>query len=110
MLYYDRIDVSEGIDINKSSKLKKFNISHNWYFLHTEFKIQVDVWNRYHDVLMMSMNLSVLPVLNINCVDYSSVINRTTKGEAVNLLQNADLNKVNWNIKHNFSLSCIKDG
>ena len=41
------------------------------------------------------MNLSVFPVLNINGVDYSSVINRTTKGEAVNLLQNADLNKIN---------------
>ena len=95
MLYYDRIDVSEEIDINKTSELKKFNISHNWYFLHTELKIQVDVWNRCHDVLMMSMNLSVFPVLNINCVDYSSVINRTTKGEAVNLLQNADLNKIN---------------
>ena len=43
MLYYDRIDVSEEIDINKTSELKKFNISHNWYFLHTELEIQVDV-------------------------------------------------------------------
>ena len=28
MLYYDRIDVSEGIDVIKTSESKKCNISH----------------------------------------------------------------------------------
>ena len=28
MLYYDSIGVSEGIDVNKTSKLKECNISH----------------------------------------------------------------------------------
>ena len=32
MLYYDRIDVSEGIDINKTSSLKKCDICHYWHF------------------------------------------------------------------------------
>ena len=26
MLYYDRIDVSEGIDVNKTSETKEYNI------------------------------------------------------------------------------------
>ena len=29
MLYYDRIDVSEGIDINKTSASKECDICHN---------------------------------------------------------------------------------
>ena len=33
MLYYDRIDVSEGIDVNKTSASKKCDICHYWYFL-----------------------------------------------------------------------------
>ena len=33
MLFYDRIDVSEGIDVNKTSKSKEFYICHYWYFL-----------------------------------------------------------------------------
>ena len=34
MLEYDRVDISEGIDINKSNdKSKKRDISHYWYFL-----------------------------------------------------------------------------
>ena len=33
MLYYDRIDVSEGIDVNKTSESKECNICYYWYFL-----------------------------------------------------------------------------
>ena len=60
MLYHDRIDVSEGIDVNKTSKSKKCNICHYWYFLDIEFKFQPDVCNGCHDVLMISLNLMVL--------------------------------------------------
>ena len=33
MLDYDRIDVSEGIDVDKRSKWKGRNICYYWYFL-----------------------------------------------------------------------------
>ena len=33
MLYCDRIDVSEGIDVNKTRASKECNICHCWYFL-----------------------------------------------------------------------------
>ena len=33
MLYYDRIEVFEGIDVNKTSKLKECDICYYWYFL-----------------------------------------------------------------------------
>ena len=32
MLEYDRIDVSEGIDINKANASKECDICHYWYF------------------------------------------------------------------------------
>ena len=32
MLQYERIDVSEGIDLNKSDKSKECMICHYWYF------------------------------------------------------------------------------
>ena len=40
MLYYDRIDVSEGIDINKISTSKDCDIWHYWHFLNKGFKFQ----------------------------------------------------------------------
>ena len=33
MLEYDRIDISEGIDTNKTSASKECIICHFWYFL-----------------------------------------------------------------------------
>ena len=33
MLEYDRIDVSEGIVIDKTNKSKECDICHYWYFL-----------------------------------------------------------------------------
>ena len=74
MLYFDRTNVSEGIDINKASKLKECDICHYWYFLNKGFKFQPNVCNRCHDLLMMSMNLSDIAILNIKSADYRCVI------------------------------------
>ena len=62
MLYYDRIDVSEGIDVNKTSKLKECDICHYWYFLNKRFKFQPNVCNGCDYLLMMSMNLSDISI------------------------------------------------
>ena len=32
ILCFERVDVSEGIDVNKTSESKEFNIHHYWYF------------------------------------------------------------------------------
>ena len=69
MLYYDRIDVSKGFDINKTSKSKEWDICHYWYFLDKDFNFQLHVCNGCHDLLMMSLNLSDIAVLNIKNLD-----------------------------------------
>ena len=90
MLYFDRIDVSEGIDVNKTSASKECDICHYWYFLNYSFKFQPNVCNRCHDFLMMSINLSDIANLNIKGSDYCCIISLITKNEAIKLLQNAD--------------------
>ena len=47
MLYFDRIDVSEGTDVIKQLH-QKSDIYHYWYFLKKSFKFQPNVCNRYH--------------------------------------------------------------
>ena len=91
MLYYDRFDVSEGIDVNKTSASKECDICHYWYFLNYSFKFQPNVCNRCHDLLMMSVNLSNIVILNIKGSDYCCIISLISKNEAINLMQNADL-------------------
>ena len=50
MLYYDRIDISEEIDVNEASESKEYDICHCWYFLVKELNFQQDVYNECHDV------------------------------------------------------------
>ena len=38
MLYYDRIDISEGLDVNKTRASKEWDIRHYWYFFNYNFK------------------------------------------------------------------------
>ena len=70
MIYYDRIDIPEGIDVNKTSESKEYDICHYWYFLNKGFKFQTYVSNKCHDSLMISMNLSDIAILNIESSDY----------------------------------------
>ena len=60
MLYYDRIhDVSEEINVIKTSLSKKCDICHYCCFLIKVFKFQPDICNDCHDVLMTSVNLNI---------------------------------------------------
>ena len=79
MLYYDRIDISEGIDVNKTIESKECDICHYWYFLNKGFKFQPNISNGCHDLLMMSMNLSDITILNIKVSDYRCIISEIGK-------------------------------
>ena len=37
MLKYEKIDISDGIDVNKSDKLKECMLCHYWYFFDKSF-------------------------------------------------------------------------
>ena len=91
MLYYDRIDISKGIDANKTSASKECDICHSWYFLNFSFKFQENVCNKCHDLLTMSINLSDIAILSIKGSDYHFIINLISINETINLMQNADL-------------------
>ena len=65
MLYLNRINVSEGIDVNKTSASKECHIYHYWDFLNDSFKFQPKVCNRCHDLLIMSMIISIIKRKNL---------------------------------------------
>ena len=91
ILYYDRIDVSEGINnINKTSKSKECDNCHYWYFLNKGFKFQSYVCNRCHESLLMSVQLSDIAILEIQNADYCCIISRISKSQALNVMQNID--------------------
>ena len=84
MLYFDRIDDFEGIDVNKTSASEEHDICYYEYFLN-------EGCNRCHNVSMVSIDLNDIATSNIKGSGYRSIISRISKNEAINLIQNASL-------------------
>ena len=53
MLEYDRINISEGIDVNKTNLSKQFDICHYWYFKDIGFKYEPYLCNSCHNVAIV---------------------------------------------------------
>ena len=51
MLEYNRIDISEGIDVNKTDLPKECDICHDWYFKDIGFKYDPYFCNGCHDLM-----------------------------------------------------------
>ena len=57
MLQYEKIDASEGIDVNKTSLSKECELCHYCFFRNIEFKFQEHVCNGCLDLLIMAHGL-----------------------------------------------------
>ena len=51
MLEYDSFDMSEGIDVNKTSGLLECIIFHYWYFLDINVRFQSKASDGFHDLI-----------------------------------------------------------
>ena len=91
MLEYDRIDISEGTDINKTSKSKECMLCHCWYFKDVSFRFQPCLCNGCHALSMMAYELKNIAILNAKGVDYRCVLWGISRDEAVNRLNNSAL-------------------
>ena len=86
MLEYDRIDISEAIDFNKSNKSKECDICHYWYFLNKNFKYEPYLCNGCHDLMQKAMNFNDVGVISINGNDYRIHFWYMSKDDAVSII------------------------
>ena len=91
MLQYERINVSKGIDINKSNRLKEGMICHYWYFQDIGYKFEPYFCNGCHDISMMIYYLDDFMILNIKDVDYRCYVFKMSMGDVINMLNNSVL-------------------
>ena len=91
MLQYERSDVSEGIDFNKSDKSKECLICHYWYLKDIGYKYEPHVCNGCHDLSVMVYDRNDFMILYIKGVDYRCYVLNMSKTDAVKLLNNSVL-------------------
>ena len=88
---YERIDISEGIDINKTGLSKECIICHYWHFKNIGCKFEHHVCNGFHDILMIAYESKNIAILNVKDVYYKFVLWKMTKNDAINKLNNSKL-------------------
>ena len=83
MLQYQKIDVSEGIDVNKTSASKECKLCHYWFFKDIEFKFEEHVCNKCHDLLTIAHSLKDIAILSAKGVSFGCILMGISKNKAL---------------------------
>ena len=65
MLEYGKIDISEGIDINKTNKSKKYMFCHYWYFIDKNFSYGPYLCDGCYNVMQKSSNFKNIAIIHV---------------------------------------------
>ena len=63
MLEYDRIDISEGIDVSKTSASKECDICHYWYLKDIGFEYEPYLCNGGHNLMQKKLWVLIMLIL-----------------------------------------------
>ena len=88
MLEYNRIDISEGIDVNKSSDKSKECYS---YYLDKNFSYQPHICNGCHDLMQKAMSFNDVAIVSIKGSDYRIHFWYMRKDDAISIMHNSNL-------------------
>ena len=89
MLQYQKIDFSEGIDVNKTSASKECELCHYWFFKDIGFKFEEHVCNKYHDLLTIAYSLKDMAILNAKGATFRCILMGISKNEGLKRLNDS---------------------
>ena len=92
MLGYDRIDLSEDIDVNKCNQTsRKCSLCQYYYFLNKNFNYQRDLCDGSHDISVKAISMQNIAIIyhggNAYCVNYMFM----SRNDAFNLIKHSSI-------------------
>ena len=97
MLEYERIDISDGIDVDKTNKSKECMLCYYWYFLHNNFSYGPYLCDGCYNVTQKSIDFKNIDIVYFKRNSYRihfwymSKNNRKRKRKATSLMTNSNL-------------------
>ena len=88
MLEYEKIDISDGIDVNKSDKSKECMLCHYWYFLDTSFSYGSNLCDGCYNMMQKCNKLKNTAIAHVKESIYRICFLFMSKREAKKLLTN----------------------
>ena len=89
MLQYEKSDVSEGIEVNKTNASKEYELCHYWLFKDIGFKFEEHVCNGWYDLLTMAHPLKNIAILSGKGATFRCLLMDASKNEALKKLNNS---------------------
>ena len=74
-LKYDRIDISEGTNVNKTDRSKECVFCHDWYFLNKSFSYGPYTYDGCYDLVQRSTDFRNIAIVHIKKVHTEFIFN-----------------------------------
>ena len=91
MLEYDRIDIWEGINVNKISVSKERDICHYYYFKDIGFSYETYLCNGCHDFMQKAMSFNDFAIVYVKGSNYRIHFWYMSKNDTISLMNNSNL-------------------
>ena len=91
MLEYDRIDISEGIDVNKTNLWKECDIFHYWCFKNIGFKYEKHICSGCHNLMQKVMSFNNVAIIYVKENAYRINFWYMSKDNAINIMNGSNL-------------------
>ena len=91
MLEYDRIDISEGTDVDATNKSKECMLCHYWYFLDKDFSYGPYLCNGCYNIMQKFNKFKNIAIVHINKSACRIYLLYMSKREAKKLMTNSNL-------------------
>ena len=89
MLRYQEINISEGIDVNKTSASKECELCHYWFFKDIGFKFEKHICYKCYDLLTIVYCLKNITILNAKGATFRCILMGISKNEGLKRLNNS---------------------
>ena len=91
MLEYHRIDISEGVDVNKTNLLKEYDICCYWYFKNIGFKYEPYLCNGCYDWMEKAMSFNNVALFYVKGSAYKIHFGYMSKDDVINIMNGSNL-------------------
>ena len=91
MLEYDRIDLSECTDVNKTSNSREYSFCHYYYFLDINFNYQKYLCDGCHHMSMKANSIQDLAIVYLKKNAYRIHFWNVSRDDAINIMHNSNL-------------------
>ena len=91
MLEYDRIDISEGINVNKKQLSKICDICHYWHFRNIGFRYEPYLCNGCHCLMEKATSFNNISITYVKGSAYRIQFWYMSKDDAINTMNGSNL-------------------